>query len=365
MAPLCIALQAESTSFTTRICVTGQHRKMLDQVLDTFHIKPDIDLNLMKASQSLEKMTADILTKVSDILRTEKPDLVLVHGDTTTAFASALAAFYQNIPVAHVEAGLRTFNIRSPFPEEFNRQAVQKLTDLHFAPTETAKSNLQAENVSDENIFVTGNTVIDALHFITKAIEEKSDLQKDVYNVINDALPFEWMEKKFVLITGHRRENFGSGFEQICNSINLLSKLYTDVHFVYPVHLNPQVMRPVNTLLAGLPNVHLIHPLEYQPFVLVLKHCYLVLTDSGGIQEEAPSFGKPVLLMRETTERPEAVKHGTVRLVGANCDKIVDQVSEILENEDVYSMMSRAINPYGDGKSAEKIVTILKDHYAN
>ena len=358
MAPLVHAFQA-NPHFETVVCVTAQHRQMLDQVLNIFEIKPDIDLNLMKAGQDLFDVTSSVLLGMRDVFKQQKPDAVLVHGDTTTAYATAMAAFYAGIPVGHVEAGLRTHDIRSPFPEEFNRQVVTKVSHWHFAPTESSRQNLLAENIQDDTITVTGNTVIDALFWVLKRIDSDPARQSRISSFLSEQLPFKWQTEKFVLITGHRRENFGAGFLAICEAIRQLAVRYPSVHFVYPVHLNPNVQKPVFELIDGVPNIHLIAPLEYEPFVYLLKHAYLVLTDSGGIQEEAPSLGKPVLVMRDVTERPEAVEAGTVRLVGADTNKIVSHVSELLDDEQSYLKMSKAHNPYGDGMASERIVGVF------
>lgn len=358
MAPLVHAFQA-NPHFETVVCVTAQHRQMLDQVLNIFEIKPDIDLNLMKAGQDLFDVTSSVLLGMRDVFKQQKPDAVLVHGDTTTAYATAMAAFYAGIPVGHVEAGLRTHDIRSPFPEEFNRQVVTKVSHWHFAPTESSRQNLLAENIQDDTITVTGNTVIDALFWVLKRIDSDPARQGRISSFLSEQLSFKWQTEKFVLITGHRRENFGAGFLAICEAIRQLAVRYPSVHFVYPVHLNPNVQKPVFELIDGVPNIHLIAPLEYEPFVYLLKHAYLVLTDSGGIQEEAPSLGKPVLVMRDVTERPEAVVAGTVRLVGADTNKIVSHVSELLDDEQSYLKMSKAHNPYGDGMASERIVGVF------
>lgn len=361
MAPLYHALKDESESFQTMVCVTAQHRQMLDQVLKVFSITPDIDLNLMKAGQDLFDVTSSVLLGMRDVLHEYRPDVLLVHGDTTTTMASAIAAFYAGVPVGHVEAGLRTHNLMAPFPEEFNRQIAGKITRWHFSPTTTSQNNLLVERVDPENVFVTGNTVIDALFWVLAKIDSSTDLQQQIKGLLNVCLPFAWQEKRFVLITGHRRENFGDGFFQICHALRELAQRYSGIHFVYPVHLNPNVQKPVHEILNNLPNVHLIPPLEYEPFLYLLKHCYMVLTDSGGIQEEAPSLGKPVLVMRDVTERPEAVDAGTVRLVGANKTQIVANIIELIDDPQVYATMSRAHNPYGDGQACKKIVQILKE----
>ncbi len=360
LAPVILALKADR-AFDCRVCVTAQHREMLDQVLDIFEIIPDCDVDLMRPDQTLAGLTARAVEGLHDYFSMEKPDAVLVQGDTTTVFCGALAAFYHRIPVGHVEAGLRTGNLYSPWPEEANRLLTTRLAKWHFTPTTSSRQNLLAENVPEESISITGNTVIDALHLALGKISEK--------DVVIDDLPGFLQPKaavglsRMVLITGHRRENFGRGFENICKAIAELARRYPDVHFVYPVHLNPQVRDSVDQFLRGheYPNVHLIEPLEYLPFIGLMSRADLVLTDSGGVQEEAPSLGKPVLVMRDTTERPEAVEAGTVRLVGTVSNSIVSSVSELLESEEVYNRMARAVNPYGDGKSARRITDILKN----
>ena len=357
MAPVVHAFKA-NPAFETLVCVTAQHRQMLDQVLNIFEITPDIDLNLMRAGQDLFDVTSAVLLGMREVLKTYQPDAVLVHGDTTTAYATATAAFYAGIPVGHVEAGLRTHNVLSPFPEEFNRQVVSKIAKWHFAPTESSRQNLLNEHTPN-NITVTGNTVIDALFWVLKRIENDPTKRYQLEAFLNQRLPFNWTKQRFVLITGHRRENFGDGFLAICEAIRQLATAHPDVHFIYPVHLNPNVQKPVYDLISNQTNIHLIDPLEYEPFVFLLQHAYLVLTDSGGIQEEAPSLGKPVLVMREVTERPEAVEAGTVRLVGADTQKIVQHVTELLNNEAAYLKMSKAHNPYGDGIAAQRIVKVL------
>ena len=359
MAPLYHALKKRSDLFETKVCATAQHRQMLDQVLKVFDIKVDIDLNLMKAGQDLFDITSSVLLGMREVLKSYRPDVLLVHGDTTTTLASAMAGFYLDIPVGHIEAGLRTHDLRAPFPEEFNRQVASKVTKWHFAPTSFSRQNLLNEGVQESHIMVTGNTVIDALFWVLNRIESDTLRQAEICSILNISLPFSWQKERFVLITGHRRENFGDGFLQICEALKELAMRYPEVHFVYPVHLNPNVQTPVNSILIDLQNVHLIHPLEYEPFVYLLKHCYLVLTDSGGIQEEAPSLGKPVLVMREVTERPEAVEAGTVRLVGANRGRIVASVSELIENETIYKEMTLAHNPYGDGHACSRIIDVL------
>ena len=362
MAPLVHALRAAPDAFDVRVCVTAQHRSMLDQVLALFDIVPDIDLNLMRHGQGLHDVTAAVLLGMSEVLRNDPPDILLVHGDTTTTFAAATAAFYQGISVAHVEAGLRTWDMQAPFPEEFNRQVVSRVAALHFAPTPTSRDNLLAERIDPGCVHVIGNTVIDALHWVLRRVESDNGRAEAVMGLLNTRLRFDWRRQLFLLITGHRRENFGAGFLEICQAIHKLAACYPDVHFVYPVHLNPNVQAPVRQLLGDLQNVHLIEPLDYEPFVILMSHSHLVLTDSGGIQEEAPSLGKPVLVMRDVTERPEAVHAGTVRLVGANQDRIVANVSELLENPSSYQGMARASNPYGDGRACPRIVDILRNY---
>lgn len=360
MAPLYHALKAMPHVFDTCLCVTGQHRQMLDQVLQVFGITPDIDLDLMKAGQDLFDVTASVLLAMRDVLRDHRPDALLVHGDTSTTLAAAMAGFYLNVPVGHVEAGLRTHDLRAPFPEEFNRQVASKLARWHFAPTQLSRDNLIAEGVPASSITVTGNTVIDALHWVLARIEADAQRRAAIVKLLSERLPFDWRQQRVVLITGHRRENFGDGMLHICQALVALAERYPAVQFVYPVHLNPHVQQPVNAMLGALPNVHLIAPLDYEPFVYLLKHSFLVLTDSGGIQEEAPSLGKPVLVMREVTERPEAIRCGTVRLVGADLSRIVANVSELLDCEASHAAMAKALNPYGDGKSCERIIAVLK-----
>jgi UDP-N-acetylglucosamine 2-epimerase (non-hydrolysing) len=360
MAPLYHALKALPDEFETQLCVTAQHRQMLDQVLKVFDIMPDIDLNLMKPGQDLFDVTAGVLHGMRDVLKAHKPDALLVHGDTSTTLAAAMAAFYLSVPVGHVEAGLRTHDLRAPFPEEFNRQVASKLTKWHFAPTDFSRQNLLAERVPEASITVTGNTVIDALFWVLNRIDTGSRRSQAIAELLSRQLNFDWRNQRFVLITGHRRENFGGGFLQICHALKDLAARYPSVQFVYPVHLNPNVQQPVNAILADLPNVHLIAPLDYEPFVYLLKHSHIVLTDSGGIQEEAPSLGKPVLVMRDVTERPEAIEAGTVRLVGADRNRIVANVAELLDNQASYTAMSRAHNPYGYGKACARIVSVLR-----
>lgn len=356
MAPLIRALTSDKR-FTVRVCVTAQHREMLDQVLEIFSIKPDFDLNLMRPGQGLPDLTSAILKGMTRVYDKFKPDLVLVHGDTATTFATALSAYYQQIPVGHVEAGLRTGDIYSPWPEEANRKLTAAITNLHFAPTEISKQNLLSEQVNGQDIFVTGNTVIDALYLARDIIKNDLSLNlrfKNEFSYIDQA-------KRLVLMTGHRRESFGAGFERICESIKRLTTENPSVQIVYPVHLNPNVHEPVSRLLSGLDNVFLIEPQQYLQFVYLMDKSYLILTDSGGIQEEAPSLGKPVLVMRDTTERPEAVAAGTVKLVGTDVDLITSSVAELLNNKGEYEKMSFAHNPYGDGKACERICEILGD----
>ena len=360
MAPLVHALKAEPNQFELKICVTSQHREMLDQVLNIFNIKPDIDLNLMKKDQNLSNLTSLILNEMQKIFTKYQPDIVLVHGDTTTTLATSIAAFYASIPVGHIEAGLRTYDLKAPFPEEFNRQIIGKITKWHFAPTDLSQKNLLSEGVSKSSIIVTGNTVIDTLYWILNRIDKDEDHKKDIKNILNTHLSFNWQNENFVLVTAHRRENFGDGFFKICSAIKKLALKYPKIYFVYPVHLNPNVSKPVNEILKGFDNIYLIKPLVYEPFVYLLKHSYLVLTDSGGIQEEAPSVGKPVLVMRESTERPEAVDAGTVEIVGSNQQRIIEGVSRLLNDKKHYQMMSRAHNPYGDGLACKRIVDFLR-----
>lgn len=360
MAPLYHALRAQPEDFETMVCVTAQHRQMLDQVLSVFDVAADIDLNLMRPDQDLSDLTAAVLLGMRKVLRDHLPDVLLVHGDTTTTLATSMAGFYAGVPVGHVEAGLRTYDLAAPFPEEFNRQLASKVARWHFAPTMTSRRQLLSERVPESQVTVTGNTVVDALLWVLERIESDAARRSAVTRCLDARLPFPWQKAKYLLITGHRRESFGAGFLQICEALRNLAGKYPAVHFVYPVHLNPKVQDPVKSALAGIPNVHLIEPLEYEAFVYLLKHCYLVLTDSGGIQEEAPSLGKPVLVMREVTERPEAVEAGTVRLVGANRDRIILNVSELLDDQESYLSMSRAHNPYGDGTACRRIVEVLK-----
>jgi len=359
IAPVISAL-ANLPHVDSRVCVTAQHRQMLDQVLELFEIKPDYDLNIMKPGQDLTDITSNILLALRPILKEFKPDLLLVHGDTTTTLASALAAYYEKITVGHVEAGLRTGNMYAPWPEEMNRSIVGRITQLHFAPTTSAQENLLKEGVDPSKIFVTGNTVIDALLETVSKIEHNSKLNSELKARFNFIDP----NKKLITVTGHRRENFGDGFERICQALKVLSER-PDVQIVYPVHLNPSVQEPVKRILANSKNVHLIEPLDYLPFVYLMSRSYLIITDSGGVQEEAPSLGKPVLVMRDTTERPEAVTAGTVKLVGTDKQKIIDEAINLLDNESAYNAMARAMNPYGDGKAAQRIQNIIQQFEAN
>ncbi|MGL6434173.1 non-hydrolyzing UDP-N-acetylglucosamine 2-epimerase [Aeromonas caviae] len=354
MAPLVHQL-ANDERFDARVCVTAQHREMLDQVLGLFEITPEYDLNIMKAGQTLNDITARILTELKPVLQDFKPDVVLVHGDTATTFAASLAAYYEQIKVGHVEAGLRTGNIYSPWPEEANRKLTGTLASYHFAPTATSRQNLLDEGYDENHIYVTGNTVIDALLMVKHKIENDSDLS----HTLSAGFPFLDASRRMILVTGHRRESFGGGFERICEALSLIAKQYPDVQIVYPVHLNPRVQEPVKRLLSHLNNVYLIEPQEYLPFVYLMNRSYLILTDSGGIQEEAPSLGKPVLVMRDATERPEAVAAGTVKLVGTDIQKITVSLNELLTGQTAYEKMSIAHNPYGDGESCLKIANIL------
>ena len=365
MAPLVKAFQAEPEHFQTIVCVTGQHRQMLDQVLHLFDIQPDYDLNIMKAGQDLYDVTARVLTGMRDVLEEAKPDAVLVHGDTTTSTAAALASFYKQIPVGHVEAGLRTHDLYSPWPEELNRQITGRIAAYHFSPTELSRSNLLQENVADNKIFVTGNTVIDALHMVTQKLKSSDSMQMDLTaQLIGAGYDVNRLQsgRKLVLITGHRRENFGDGFLSMCSAIRHLNGKYPDVDFVYPMHLNPNVRKPISEVFGAEPpsNMFFIEPLDYLPFVFLMEKSTIVLTDSGGIQEEAPGLGKPVLVMRDTTERPEALKAGTVKLVGTDFDKIVSEVSLLLDDPVHYNAMSQAVNPYGDGMACPRILEALR-----
>ena len=366
MAPLVKEFQKQPKRVETVVCVTGQHREMLDQVLKIFDIKPDYDLNIMKQGQDLYDVTARVLTGMRDVLKEVKPDVVLVHGDTTTSTAAALAAFYQQIPVGHVEAGLRTHNIYSPWPEEMNRLLTGRLATYHFSPTPLSRNNLIKESVDDRNIIITGNTVIDALYWVVDKIKNNKELDNELEDILSKAgYDVNRLNngKKLVLITGHRRENFGDGFINMCTAIKDLTVKYPDLDFVYPMHLNPNVRKPLHEVfgenLSGLKNMFFIEPLEYLSFVYLMEKSSIVLTDSGGIQEEAPGLGKPVLVMRDTTERPEALDAGTVKLVGTDYNKIVNEVSSLIDDKAAYEKMSKAVNPYGDGLACGRIVNAL------
>ena len=366
MAPLVKEFQKASHEFKTLVCLTGQHREMLDQVLHIFNIKPDYDLNIMKQGQDLYDVTSRVLLGMRDVLKEVHPDVVLVHGDTTTSTAAALAAFYQQIPVGHVEAGLRTHNIYSPWPEEMNRQITGRISTYHFAPTDLSKKNLLAEDIAEEAITVTGNTVIDALYMVVDKIKTDDALSANLKTVLsNSGYDVNRLSdgRKMVLITGHRRENFGDGFISMCKAIKTLTEKYRDIDFVYPMHLNPNVRKPIHEIfgesLSDLGNIFFIEPLEYLSFVYLMEKSTVILTDSGGIQEEAPGLGKPVLVMRDTTERPEALEAGTVKLVGTDYDKIVHEVSKLLHNQEYYDGMSKAVNPYGDGMACSRIVASM------
>lgn len=368
MAPLVKKFQLYPEQFETVVCVTGQHRQMLDQVLDLFEIVPDYDLDIMKPGQDLYDVTSRVLLGMRDVLKKSSPDLVLVHGDTTTSTAAALAAFYQQIPVGHVEAGLRTHNIYSPWPEEMNRQITGRISEYHFAPTPLSRKNLVEENIDEKRIFVTGNTVIDALYSVVEKIKNSETLSKELRNALADAgydVDRLRDKRRLVLITGHRRENFGDGFISMCRAIKSLAEKYEDVDFVYPMHLNPNVRKPIKEVFGEASewpvNMFFIEPLEYLSFVYLMEKADIVLTDSGGIQEEAPGLGKPVLVMRDTTERPEALEAGTVKLVGTDYDRILGEVSSLLDNAAYYEEMSKAVNPYGDGRACERIVKSLSD----
>ena len=382
MCPLVKEFQKHPESFETVVCVTGQHREMLDQVLQIFDVKPDYDLNIMKQGQDLYDVTARVLTGMRDVLDTVNPDVVLVHGDTTTSMAAAMAAFYRQIPVGHVEAGLRTHNLYSPWPEEMNRQVTGRIAEYDFAPTPLSRQNLLDEGVKDEKITVTGNTVIDALHWVVKKIQDDSVLSEELRRKLGKEGYNTDRERRLVLITGHRRENFGEGFISMCTAIRDLARKYPEVDFVYPMHLNPNVRKPIrevfgemadqvghdgkggghdgNVIPGSTGNLFFIEPLDYLDFVYLMSRSYIVLTDSGGIQEEAPGLGKPVLVMRDTTERPEALDAGTVRLVGTDYDRIVSEVSALLDDRIHYETMSHAVNPYGDGKACSRILNKLK-----
>lgn len=358
MAPLALQLKENKEFFETKVCVTGQHRQMLDQVLELFHLTPDFDLNLMKPGQTLSDITSGVLKGLEDVFSEWLPDIVLVHGDTATTFAASLAAYYHKVKVGHVEAGLRTGDIYSPWPEEANRKLTGSLANYHFAPTQSSYNNLIKENINPGNITITGNTVIDAL----LKVKEKVETDQKIIVDFNTKFDFLDVNKKLILVTGHRRENFGQGFLNICQALVSIARKYNDIQIVYPVHLNPNVQKPVNELLAGISNIHLIEPQDYLPFVYLMNRSYLILTDSGGIQEEAPSLGKPVLVMRDTTERPEAVQAGTVKLVGTDADVIEKSVTDLIENTELYKQMAEAHNPYGDGTACQQIIEFLKNN---
>ena len=359
MAPLVKALQKDTEHFETRVCVTAQHRQMLDQVLEVFGITPEYDLNIMAPNQDLYDITAKVLLGLREVLKDFRPDTVLVHGDTTTSMAASLAAFYMQIPVGHVEAGLRTYNMLSPWPEEMNRQVTDRICTYYFAPTEQSRANLLQENIDAKKIFITGNTVIDALLMAVDIISTTADEKEKMAKELQEK-GYTVGDREYILVTGHRRENFGDGFLHICKAIKELAALHPEMDIVYPVHLNPNVQKPVYELLSGLSNVYLISPLDYLPFIYAMQHSTLLLTDSGGVQEEAPSLGKPVLVMRDTTERPEAVEAGTVKLVGTNAEAIVSNVTALLLDKEMYKRMSETHNPYGDGQACERIIAALR-----
>lgn len=356
MAPLVKEFESYTDEFETKVCITAQHREMLDQVLSFFEVKPDYDLNLMKPNQNLYGLTADIILNLKEVLEEFKPDYVYVHGDTTTTMATSIAAFYSGSSVCHVEAGLRTFNKKSPFPEEMNRCVTGVVSDIHFAPTETSKENLLKENKPSDSVVVTGNTVIDALQISVAKVSSNTYEDEEISKVSQILKP----NKKLILVTGHRRENHGDGFLSICEALKEISQKYDDVQIVYPVHLNPKVQEPVYKILGNVPNIKLITPLSYPSFVWLMNQSYMIITDSGGVQEEAPSLGKPVLVMRDTTERPEAVEAGTVLLVGTNKGLIVSEASKLLEDEHVYDKMTKLHNPYGDGMASKRIVEHIR-----
>ncbi len=359
MAPLVKAFQKDTEHFETRVCVTAQHRQMLDQVLEVFGITPEYDLNIMAPNQDLYDITAKVLMGLREVLKDFRPDTVLVHGDTTTSMAASLAAFYMQIPVGHVEAGLRTYNMLSPWPEEMNRQVTDRICTYYFAPTEQSKKNLLQENIDEKKIFITGNTVIDTLLMAVDIISSTSGMEEKIAKEFQEK-GYTVGNREYILVTGHRRENFGEGFLHICKAIKELAALHPDMDIVYPVHLNPNVQKPVYELLSGVDNVYLISPLDYLPFIYAMQHSTLLLTDSGGVQEEAPSLGKPVLVMRDTTERPEAVEAGTVKLVGTDAEAIVSNVTALLQDKEMYKRMSETHNPYGDGQACERIMAALR-----
>lgn len=365
MAPLVKACREEKT-FEVMVCVTAQHREMLDQVLELFEIVPEYDLDVMKPGQDLYDVTARVLLGLRSVLHAFSPDLVLVHGDTTTTLSSALAAFYQRIKVGHVEAGLRTGDIYSPWPEEANRKLTTQIAAYHFAPTSTSQQNLLTEGVEQERIVVTGNTVIDALFMALEKIKNDSELEESIITLIHKGISsadFDIKNSRFILVTGHRRENHGNGFVDICNALKEIAQKNPQLHIVYPVHLNPNVRKPVIELLTNIENVHLIEPLQYEHFIYLMDRSFFIITDSGGVQEEAPSLGKPVLVMRDTTERPEALEAGTVKLVGTDRELIIKEAQELIDDKDAYEKMSKAHNPYGDGKACEKIISFIKDQH--
>jgi len=362
MAPLVKYFEKESNYFELKVCVTAQHREMLDQVLELFDIEPDYDLNIMKAGQDLYDVTTNVLLGMRNVLSQFKPDVVFVHGDTSTTSSTALAAFYQQIKVAHVEAGLRTGDIYSPWPEEANRQITGVLSNYHFAPTVTSEANLLRENKDPKSIIVTGNTVIDALYLALEKIKNNDSLKEKIINSIEDEIDsesFNLEDSKFILVTGHRRENHGQGFINICTALKEIALTNPDITIIYPVHLNPNVQKPVKSLLSNVNNIYLINPMQYEAFIYLMDKSYFIITDSGGVQEEAPSLGKPVLVMRDTTERPEALEAGTVKLVGTDSTLIIKEAQELLDNQDAYNLMSKAHNPYGDGKACQKIVNFF------
>jgi len=370
MAPLVKEFQKHSNDFETKICVTAQHREMLDQVLNLFEITPDYDLDIMKPGQDLYDVTSNVLLDMKSVLLDFQPDIVFVHGDTSTTFAASLAAFYQQIKVGHIEAGLRTGDIYSPWPEEANRQLTTQITTYHFAPTTTSKNNLLKENVNDSNIVVTGNTVIDALFLALNKIKSNKKLELQIIHSMNTLLPFSYQlpitnnpstqDHKMILVTGHRRENHGQGFINICTAIKEIALNNPNIAIVYPVHLNPNVQKPVKKLLSNIENIHLVEPLQYEQFIYMMDKSYFIITDSGGVQEEAPSLGKPVLVIRDTTERPEALAAGTVKLVGTDTQLIINEAQKLLDNKEAYEQMSKASNPYGDGYACKKVIQLLE-----
>lgn len=361
MAPLVKEFKKDKINFETRVCVTAQHREMLDQVLEIFDIQPEYDLNIMKPGQDLYDITANVLVGIRDVLAEFKPEVVFVHGDTSTTFSTSLAAYYAKVQVGHIEAGLRTYDIYSPWPEEGNRQLTGILANYHFAPTVQSQENLLKEGKDKNNIFVTGNTVIDALMYVVHRIDNKPELKQRIRAKISAQYPLD-TQRKVILVTGHRRENFGQGFINICEGLKQIALNHPEIDIVYPVHLNPNVQRPVNEILSNIANIYLIDPLQYEEFIYLMSQAYFIITDSGGIQEEAPSLGKPVLVMRDTTERPEAVAAGTVKLVGCDQAVLVREAEKLLSDQNEYEMMSRAHNPYGDGKACDRIVNICLDY---